>query len=777
MPDNTPHKDPLYVEKEIHLLDYLHVVQRRWRIGLIVFLLIFIGVAVKTYLQTPVYQSSVTLRVGYKQQPSEMILKLNLENRFSIVSELLVLQSYALAEKAIERLDLEWEIEEIGRGTDIRLRGMTAPEGVDEVTIELTSSTGYRLLDPDGRVVLEGEIGQVAESGAYRCEVLVHSGLKGDRIKLRRLSPDEILGLFMSGISVSELEEGANLIGLSVQGEDPMLVADIANALAEAYVEQNRVAKASEAELMLQFIDRQQAELGDRLDQSEQAWHEYRIKTGLDRLSAEGQSLVDTAVELEKRRADLNLRLQRINVFLTDFKWNRDDFTTVGDLPGVDKYVNQLFALRANRLDLLRKFTAAHPEVVEVDNQMNQLREKIYSAATLAKRRIVQQLADVDISLGKSSRLLEQVPEEELELVRLSRTNQVNAELYSYLLQRQEETRITAAATTSNVDIIDRAQVAGAPIKPNKKKNIALGLILGLMLGVGLTFLLDYLDRTIKDEDDVLEKLGLPVIGTIPKIDIEKSDVKNQLVAQLEPLSSSAEAFLALRTNLLYIITNQKHRVVMITSCLPDEGKSTIAVNLATTLAQTGAKTLLIGCDLRRPSLCSALGESESPGLTELLITRNNKAVRHIKHLGLDFIPAGTETPNPTQLLNSDVMKQLLLRSREHYDYVVIDVPPLLPVSDALVLASQIDLNVMVIESCRIPEKLAKSALNSLYNHGAEVAGVVLNDKTGRGAKYHGAYGYYKGKYCQGYYRREELEPVLPLWRRFLTRVWEFING
>jgi tyrosine-protein kinase Etk/Wzc len=186
---------------------------------------------------------------------------------------------------------------------------------------------------------------------------------------------------------------------------------------------------------------------------------------------------------------------------------------------------------------------------------------------------------------------------------------------------------------------------------------------------------------------------------------------------------------------------------------------------------------LLIGCDLRRPSLYGALDQKEVPGLTDLLVNRNRRAVRRIKHLGLDFIPAATESPNPTQLLNSDIMKHFLQRARERYDYVIIDVPPLLPVADALIIASQVDLNVMVIESCRIPEKIAKRALRSLQNHGAELAGVVLNDKTGKGAKYYGAYSYYEGKYYQGYYRRDEPPVVLPVWQRVLSKVWAFING
>ncbi len=777
MTDKIPHKDPLQIEKEVHLLDYLHVIQRRWRIALIVFLLVFVGVAVKTYLQTPIYQSSATLRVGYVQQASEEVLQQRQENRFSIASELRVLQSYEIAEKASEMLSLEWQPQKVSRDVDVHIRKLTAPESVDQLAIELSGQTTYRLLDPDGQVVLQGESGQLVESGAYRANVVIHAGTAGDRLLLHQLSHAEAVGLVMSGVSASELEEGTNLIGLSVQSTDPMIAADVANALAQAYVEQNRVAKSAEAVSMLDFIDQQLAKLGGDLDRSEQALHEFRIITGLERLSAEGQSMVDTAVALEKQRADLNLRLERLNVFLDEFKWNRDDFSTVGDLPGVAEYINQLFALRASRLDLLRKFTPAHPEVVEVDNQVNQVREKINSTAILAKSRIEQQLADINVSLGRSSRRLEQVPEEELELVRLSRTNQVNAELYSYLLQRQQETRIIAAATSGNVDIIDRAQVSGAPIKPNKRKNLALGLILGLMLGIGLTFLLDYLDRTIKDEEDVQEKLGLPVIGTIPRIKEADNNEERQLVTQLEPMSPPAEAFLALRTNLLYTITNQKHKTVLLTSCMPDEGKSTVAVNLAATLAQTGARTLLVGCDLRRPSLYKALGETDTPGLTDLLMVGDQSAVRKIEHLNLDFIPAGTEPPNPTQLLNSDKMHKFLDVANHKYDYVVLDAPPLLPVSDALILASRVDLNVMVIESCRVPEKLAQRAITSLHNHGASLAGVVLNDKTGKGAKYYGAYSYYEGKYYQGYYRHDEPESVAPVWRRALSRVWKFINN
>jgi tyrosine-protein kinase Etk/Wzc len=150
--------------------------------------------------------------------------------------------------------------------------------------------------------------------------------------------------------------------------------------------------------------------------------------------------------------------------------------------------------------------------------------------------------------------------------------------------------------------------------------------------------------------------------------------------------------------------------------------------------------------------------------------------VHRIVRLSLDFIAAGTEPPNPTQLLNSEAMNKFLAMAKARYDYVILDVPPLLPVADALILASQVDLNLLVIESCRIPQRLAVRALNALQGHNAAPAGVILNDKTGRGARYYGAYSYYEGKYYQGYYRRNE--PALPIarWRKALGKIWESVN-
>jgi len=681
---------PIHNEKEVHLLDYTSVLQRRWRVVVVLAALVFVVTTFYTFLQTPVYEAAVTMRVGAKPETSAEVLDKPRDRYFSIESEM--------------------------------------------------------------QVLLSTEVAREASSQLNEADLVNHV--------IRQ---------------VRFLGEGTSMLQLTVQHNDPSVARNVANALADAYQEYNRKTKTQEAASTLVYIEEQLKAVGRQLDRSEQELQSFKIRTGLERLSTEGRTLVESAVDLEKQRAELQLRRKRIAGYVASLKSGRADFTAAYDVAGVPELITAVMELRAKRMAMLQKYTEKHPAVIEIDAQLRQATENIAELARSAVRGIDRQIGEIDQRLSKSTQHLAKVPEDELELVRLTRENQVNAELYSSLLQRQQETRIREASTSSNVEIVSRAELPESPVKPNKKKNLAMGLLLGLLGGVGLAFFLDYLDRSIKDEDDVLRSLGLPVLGTIPRIPPD-IDGKKPTLLNLEPHTAPTEAFLALRTNLLFIITNQKHKTILVTSCLPDEGKSTVACNLAVSLAQTGARVLLLDCDLRRPSLHKIFGQSEVPGLADLMVDGNKQVLRRIEPLTLDFLAAGKEMAHPTQLLNSEAMSNFLSKADELYDYVVLDVPPLLPVADALVLVSRVDLNVMVLETCRIPERLAIKALQSLQNHNAAPAGVVLNDKSGKGARYYGGYSYYQEKYNKGYYRRDEPEPELPGWKKALDKAWKFIN-
>jgi tyrosine-protein kinase Etk/Wzc len=767
---------PVRFEREPHLLDYLSVVERRWRVIVPLALLVFAGVTLYTLMQVHVYQAGVVLRVGAKPEASSELLQSNRQNYFSLESEIQILLSNELAEEAAVSLTRLWRVEKWARGVDIQVRELTVPAEVVAPVLELTSATTFRLATADGRTLADGQSGVPFVAGDVAGVVIIGAGKPGQRLTLTR--PDLLTARAMvsAGRNAGEYRQGASLLELTIQNTDPSIARDAANALAEVYLDNNRASRVNEATLMLTFIDEQLKSVGGQLDLSEQALQSFKIKTGLERLSTEGASVVEAAVELEKQRSDLQFRRQRLSSYLGELRKGVADFSPVQEIPGMPELIRQLLELRAKRNTLLLKFTAEHPAVVELDEQLRQTTENIVQVTRSALRGIDQQLADIGQKLQQGSERLAQVPEDELELVRLTRANQVNAELYSYLLQRQQETRIRQASTSSNVEIVSRAMLPKTPIRPNKRKNLVLGLLAGAMVGLGVAFLLDYLDRSLKDEDDVQEHLGLPLLGTIPRIDDDGGGPGKRLVAHLAPHTPANEAFLGLRTNLLFILTNQKHKTILVTSCLPEEGKSTVAANLAVSLAQTGAKTLVIDCDLRRPAQHRIFRQPETPGLSDILIGNTRKGVHRLAGLDLDMISAGTEPPNPTQLLHSEAMRQFLEKAHARYDYVILDVPPLLPVADALILASQVDVNLLVLESCRIPQRLAVRALKSLQTHDAVPAGVILNDKTGKGARYYGAYSYYEGKYYQGYYRRNEPAPPVAPWRKALGRLWELVN-
>ncbi len=343
----------------------------------------------------------------------------------------------------------------------------------------------------------------------------------------------------------------------------------------------------------------------------------------------------------------------------------------------------------------------------------------------------------------------------------------VSAEVYTLLLQKREEARIAKASTISSINVIDPAITPATPLRPNKRKNLMLGLLVGLMLGAGLGFFQEYLDDTIKDAEGARREFSAPVLAIIPFIPHRNGDSAEEhglsLIAQREPKSSVAEAFRGLRTSLHFSAINREKKLLIFTSAFAGEGKTTIAANLAATLVQTGARTLLIDCDLRRPNLHEFFKHAKAPGLTEVLAgdASFESVLRDTGLAGLDFVSAGTTPPNPAELLGSGRMAELLLRLKGAYDHILLDAPPVLAVTDAPLLTIRCDMALIVMETERVPVKAGRRMAEMLANVSAPVAGVIVNDKSGRSLERYGYYrdGYYGyGYYGSGYYSDEEPE-------------------
>jgi polysaccharide biosynthesis transport protein len=328
-------------------------------------------------------------------------------------------------------------------------------------------------------------------------------------------------------------------------------------------------------------------------------------------------------------------------------------------------------------------------------------------------------------------------PTKETELARLQTELTQLRQSLAYLLQSYESIRLAEAQSTSNIVVVEPAMLPINPIRPRTLQNTLLGALVGLLLSIGLVFLIEYLDDRIRSPEQIDKVLRLPVVGLIAKMGNGYHGTgKNRLVAVREPRSPVVEAFRSLRTNIQFAGVDQPIRTLLVTSAGPSEGKSTVAANLAVVMAQAGLKVTLIDCDLRRPTLHKQFNQVNRAGLTDVILhdpTQWSGVTIASGVPNLSLLLSGSLPPNPSELLGSKRMRQLLEHLHQFNDVVIVDAPPLLPVTDALVLAPQTDGVLMVIDygGTRIGE--AVQGRTQLDQSGARILGVVMNKiPTGR---------------------------------------------
>lgn len=308
-------------------------------------------------------------------------------------------------------------------------------------------------------------------------------------------------------------------------------------------------------------------------------------------------------------------------------------------------------------------------------------------------------------------------------------------------LVRELETPPGETNAPIKATIVDAASFSETPVSPQPARNIALGLVLGLLLGFGSAVLRQLLDTRVSSPEDLSDITGAPTLGTIVQ---DPAGTKAPLLTQIEPHAPRAESFRVLRTNLQFVDVDNQHKVFAVTSALPGEGKTSTAVNLALSLAQGGGRTLLIECDLRRPKAASRLGLDEAVGVTSVLVGRvkADDAVQLHEPSGLDFIAAGPIPPNPAELLQSNAMAELLEQMRDVYDVVILDAPPLLPVTDAALLSAKADGAILVLNHGKVTRDQVQLSIERLEQVDASLVGLVFNRVPAKSKTYGYGYGY-----------------------------------
>ena len=698
------------IDDSLHLRDLLRIIyKRKWWILSVAIVMLVVS-TLNTLMETPQYRATTTIQIEKQAQrvvdyrDASGATELYDDGQF-FQTQIELLRSKALAERVMEALRLDLD----------RKPNAGAPAtGAEKAT------------DP---VAERGDwIGRILTTLRKRSEPSIKDTQMLDR--------ESVVGALRGSMQVEPVPN-SRLVRINVVGADPALAARVANAWADAYTKSNMERKVDASSYARTFLEQELAKSKIRLEESENSLVQYtrqkQILSVDEKSNPLTQNFTDFSAALAKAEQDRIKNEANYDEIKRTLSSSRD----LLENKALATFRESKAKLELEYQQQLRTYKPGHPSMQALQAQIDLSEQRIQSESkaitgsveTTAKAALDSAIAQetrLRARVETSKRGILDVQDQGIRYNILKREVDTNREMYSGLLKNLKEVGVTAMVGTNNVSVVDKADVPLFPFRPDVFRGAMTGILLGLMAGLALAFVVEYMDDSIKFPDEVERFTGLPLIGVIPKVNVSKSSPEDQ--ATREPRSALAEAYRSVRTALQFSTARGAPRTIVVTSCTKNEGKTTSAMALAVALSQMGRRVLIVDGDMRNPTLHQMFDTDHMSGLSNILSsdTEPISVTRKTDFPNLYLITAGPLPPNPAELLSGPGLVNLLDPGASHFDHIVIDAPPILGIADAIILCNQVDASLFVIESGKTRRAAIRNAIRRLRQSGTAPLGAIL---------------------------------------------------